>query len=84
MNSLIPSYAMLAIQLKWTQGKVVSTLSFSVWFMQMSSLINKQKIHLLKLITVIYLFRRQDDAYCRKKTIYYNTIAFTENNVGFL
>lgn len=59
MNSLIPSYAMLAIQLKRRQGKVVSALSFSVWFMQMSYLINKQKIHLLKLIIVIYLFRRR-------------------------
>lgn len=83
MNSLIPSYAVLAIQLKLRQGKVVSTLLFSVWFMQMSYLIHMQKIHLMKLITVIYLFRRQDHAYSRKKTIYYNTIQLTENDVGF-
>ena len=45
--------------------------------MQMSYLLKKQKIHLPNLITVIYLFRRQEDAYFRKKTNY-NVIAFTE------
>jgi len=79
MNSYIPSYAMLAIHLKWRQGKILSTLlrGFSVCFMQMSYLLKKQKIHLPNLITVIYLFRRQEDAYFRKKTNY-NVIAFTE------
>lgn len=42
-----------------------------------------ENTYLLKLIIVIYPFRKQDHAYSRKKTICYNTIAFTENDVGF-
>lgn len=52
MNSLIPSYAVLANHLKWRQGKIFSTLMFSVCFMQMSYLLKKQKIQLPNSITV--------------------------------
>lgn len=77
MNYFVPYYVMFAIHVKWRQGKIFSTLTFSICFMQMAYLLKKQKIHQLNLISVIYLFRIEDLAHLRKKT-YYNIIVFTE------
>lgn len=53
MNFFIPSYAVLAIHLKWRQREIFSNLTFSVCFMQLFCLLKKQGISLAILITIL-------------------------------